>query len=220
MSDRKHDPSIDDLQPDPKNANKGSDRGRALVEASLQECGAGRSILVDRDGTTIAGAKTLEAAQKLGLPVKIVETAGDELVVVRRGDLDLASDARARRLAFYDNRSSELGLEWDCEQLLADIQGGVDLTGIFERPELDALLAAVLQREGLCDPDSVPEVPEEPTASSASYAAMRPARPTCGACSTVANPDSWLPTRRTACSWICAGATRFTTSSARPPAPT
>ena len=30
------------------------------------------------------------------------------------------------------------------------------------RAELDALLAGVLQREGLCDPDLVPDVPEQP----------------------------------------------------------
>ena len=162
MSNQERSPSIADLRPDPKNANKGSERGRAMVEASLQECGAGRSILADRDGVVIAGNKTLEAALKLGLPVKIVESAGDELVVVRRNDLDLATDEKARRLAYLDNRASELGLEWDCEQLLADLQGGVDLSSIFERPELDALLSAVLQREGLCDPDAVPEVPEQP----------------------------------------------------------
>ena len=163
MSSQERSPSADDLRPDPKNANKGSALGRALVEASLQECGAGRSILADRDGTIIAGNKTLEAAQKLGLPVKIVESAGDELVVVQRSDLSLDEGDKARRLAYLDNRSSELGLEWDTDQLLADIQSGVDLAGIFDRPELDALLAAVLQREGLCDPDLVPEVPEQPT---------------------------------------------------------
>ena len=162
MSNQKRAPSVADLRPDPKNANKGSARGRALVEASLQECGAGRSILADRDGVVIAGNKTLEAARKLGLAVKIVESAGDELVVVQRSDLSLDEGDKARRLAYLDNRASELGLEWDCEQLLADIQEGVDLTGIFERPELDALLAAVLQREGLCDPDLVPDVPEQP----------------------------------------------------------
>jgi len=162
MSDCKHELSMDDLQPDSKNANKGSDRGRALVEASLQECGAGRSVLADRDGVVIAGNKTLEAARRLGLPVRAVRTEGAELVVVQRSDLSLDEGDKARRLAYLDNRTSELGLQWDCEQLLADLQGGVDLSGIFERPELDALLAAVLQREGLCDPDLVPEVPDQP----------------------------------------------------------
>lgn len=162
MSEHQDPPSLEDLQPDPQNANRGTDRGRAMVEASLAECGAGRSILADRDGVVIAGNKTLEAARKLGLPVRTIETDGQELVVVRRSDLDLASDEKARRLAYLDNRASELGLEWDVEQLLADLEAGVDLSGIFERPDLDALLAT-LERFGLADPDEVPPVPAVPT---------------------------------------------------------
>ena len=156
---------VDGLELDPHNANKGSDRGRQLVASSLQECGAGRSILADRQGVVIAGNKTLEAARSLGLPVRTIETDGQELVVVRRSDLDLASDEKARRLAYLDNRTSELGLEWDVEQMLADLEGGVDLSGIFERPELDALLAG-LEQGGLADPDEVPPLPAEPVAQS------------------------------------------------------
>jgi DNA modification methylase len=153
---------VDGLALDPHNANKGSDRGRQLVVSSLEECGAGRSILADRQGVVIAGNKTLEAARKLGLPVRTIETDGQELVVVRRSDLDLASDEKARRLAYLDNRASELGLDWDVEQLLADLEAGVDLSGIFERPDLDALLAT-LELSGLADPDEVPPVPAVPT---------------------------------------------------------
>jgi DNA modification methylase len=162
MNVEKRRPSVDDLKPDPKNANKGSVRGREMVEDSLEECGAGRSILADRDGVVIAGNKTLEAARKLGLPVRTIETDGSELVVVRRSDLDLAGDEKARRLAYLDNRSSELGLEWDTNQLLADLQGGVDLSGIFDKAELDELLAGLLESPGMVDPDEVPEVPAEP----------------------------------------------------------
>ena len=154
--------SADDFQLDPANANRGTDRGRELVAASLEECGAGRSILADRDGVVIAGNKTLAAAKQLGLPVKIIETDGSELIVVRRSDLLLGEDEKARRLAYLDNRASELGLDWDTEQLLADLQGGVDLSGIFDKAELDELLAGLLQRDGLTDPDDVPEAPEEP----------------------------------------------------------
>ena len=79
--------SHEELRVDPENANRGTDRGRELVVSSLEECGAGRSILADRDGVVIAGNKTLEAARTLGLPVKTIETDGSELIVVRRSDL-------------------------------------------------------------------------------------------------------------------------------------
>ena len=153
---------IDELHPDPKNANKGTDRGRQLVTASLEECGAGRSILADRDGTVIAGNKTLAAARALGLPTRMVETDGHELIVVKRSDLLLGEDEKARRLAYLDNRASELGLEWDTDRLLADLQGGVDLSGIFDRDEIDELLGRLLEPSGLTDPDNVPPPPQTP----------------------------------------------------------
>jgi DNA modification methylase len=152
------------LKLDPHNANRGTDRGRRAVAASLEECGAGRSILVDRDGTVIAGNKTLEAAQALGLPVRVVESSGDELVVVQRTDLELdGEDQRARRLAYLDNRAAQLGLDWDTDQILADLQSGTDFAGIWDDAELDELLKRVSGTEGLTDPDDVPEVPEEAT---------------------------------------------------------
>lgn len=54
--------TLADLQPDSRNANRGTQRGRGLVETSLQKYGAGRSVLVDRNGVLIAGNKTTEAA--------------------------------------------------------------------------------------------------------------------------------------------------------------
>ena len=53
---------LSDLTPDTKNANKGTQRGRGLLEKSLRQHGAGRSVLVDRDGEIIAGNKTVEIA--------------------------------------------------------------------------------------------------------------------------------------------------------------
>ena len=132
--------SPDDLGAAPANANKGTDKGRAVVAQSLLECGAGRSILADKDGTVIAGNKTLEAARKLGLPVRVIESTGEELVVVRRTDLDLGADEKARRLAYLDNRAGQLGLDWDTEQMLEDLRQGVDLSGIFEDEEIKRLL--------------------------------------------------------------------------------
>jgi hypothetical protein len=132
------------IQPDRKNANKGTERGRYMVEASLRETGAGRSILLDKDGRIIAGNKTFEAASDIGLPVRVVETDGTELVAVKRTDLDLDDDTgTARKLAYYDNRSAQVGLDWDAEQMLADLGAGLDLSAMFKQDELDELLATI-----------------------------------------------------------------------------
>lgn len=152
------------LQPDRRNANRGTARGRALLEDSLRRYGAGRSILADKHGNVIAGNKTLETAVDLGLPVRFVETDGRELVVVQRRDLDLESDPRARELAYADNRVAELDLDWDVARLLADRDAGLDLAAVgFTEDELAALLVGLDEgTEGLTDPDAVPAVPAEP----------------------------------------------------------
>ena len=53
---------LSSLTPDSRNANKGTARGRKLVRESLKRYGAGRSILLDKNGAIIAGTKTAEAA--------------------------------------------------------------------------------------------------------------------------------------------------------------
>ncbi len=121
--------SISDLTPDDHNANKGTDKGRAVVGESLSRLGAGRSILADKNGRVIAGNKTLEKAAESGFEVEVVRTTGDKLVVVQREDLDLSDPTGdARKLAYADNRAGELGLDWDNDAIKKDLAAGLDLT--------------------------------------------------------------------------------------------
>jgi len=129
------------LRPDPRNANRGTERGRAMLEHSLRQYGAGRSILTDKNGVVIAGNKTLEMAEELGLPIREIETDGHELVVVRRKDLDLTTDASARELAIADNRVGQINLDWD-PVVLAELAEKVDLSGLWNEGELKELLAS------------------------------------------------------------------------------
>jgi len=123
---------------DPKNANKGTKRGRELLGRSLENYGAGRSVVVDRNNRVIAGNKTLEAARAAGFEsIAVIETDGSSLVAVRRGDLDLKKDRKARELAIADNRIGELDLEWNPE-VLASLD--VDLRRFWNENELNALL--------------------------------------------------------------------------------
>ena len=130
--------SIKDLQPDSRNANAGTPRGLQMVEDSLRKHGAGRSILADKRGRVIAGNKTLQSASDINLPVRVVETDGHELVVVQRTDLDL-DDPNARELAIADNRSSQVGLEWDAEVLAQLKDEGVVLDAMFTGGEIETL---------------------------------------------------------------------------------
>ena len=142
------------LSTDPRNANRGTRRGRALLESSLREYGTGRAVLADRDGVLIAGNKTFEVAQRLGIPTRVIETDGQELVVVRRRDLRLASDPKARALAIADNRVGELDLDWDPAVLQALQADGVDLDTFWTDDEFAALLGET-PRRGLTDENAV-----------------------------------------------------------------
>lgn len=129
--------SIKDLIHDPNNANKGSDRGKKAVADSLEKYGAGRSIVVDKNGVIIGGNKTLEAAQAAGIEIEVIKTGGDKLVVVQREDLDLLEDDKARKLAYADNRAGELGLNWHLDQIKSDLDSGMILDDLFSLDELD-----------------------------------------------------------------------------------
>ena len=148
---------LSDLTPDKRNANKGSARGNAMIQKSLAELGAGRSILLDKHGAIIAGNKTAENFGALGnQDVLVVQTDGTRLVAVQRMDLDLA-DPKAIQLAIADNRAGQVSLDWDVDVLL-ELGGEVDLADFWSKDELADLWPVTL----VTDEDDVPPVPAEP----------------------------------------------------------
>lgn len=107
--------NVEQLIPDNKNFNKGTEYGQHLIEESLRKFGAGRSILLDKNNRIIAGNKTIENAAIVGLDnVIIVETDGNQIVAVKRKDIDLDS-AKGRELALADNATSKANLAWDMD---------------------------------------------------------------------------------------------------------
>ena len=110
--------NIKDLKFDDKNFNKHTEFGMGLLEKSLRENGAGRSILIDKDNNIIAGNGIVEAAGQIGMDkVKIVEISGDELVAVKRTDIELDSK-KGREMALADNATAAADLSWDFDNLL------------------------------------------------------------------------------------------------------
>lgn len=130
---------LKDLVPDDRNANKGTERGREMVGKSLEQFGAGRSILLDKDNKIVAGNKTVEQAIEKGYQsIKVIETDGSELVAVKRTDIKLDSP-KGRGLAIADNRTSEIGLEWNIENL-KEFAEDLDLSDFWGEGELQSLL--------------------------------------------------------------------------------
>lgn len=110
---------LKDLIQDDRNLNKGTERGQELIEKSLREFGAGRSLLLDKNNRIIAGNKTHKNAEALGMDdVIIVETDGTKLVAVKRTDVDLDTK-KGREMALADNATVKVDLEWDTEELNA-----------------------------------------------------------------------------------------------------
>lgn len=109
-----------EIKLDTRNYRIHNDRNKELIRKSLNECGAGRSIVIDNEGEIIAGNGIYEQAQELGLKTKIIETDGSELVVVKRTDLN-TDDEKRRKLAIMDNSTSDSS-EFDVELLKVDLQ--------------------------------------------------------------------------------------------------
>lgn len=107
---------IAELRFDKNNARKHTPRNIGMIETSLREVGASRSIVIDEENNILAGNGTIEAAAAAGIEkVRVVDVDGETIVAVRRTGLTAKQKAL---LALYDNRTAELA-EWDREQLLA-----------------------------------------------------------------------------------------------------
>ena len=134
--------NIESLVPDNKNFNKGTEYGDRLMDESLRKFGLARSIVIDKNNRIIAGNKTAEKAADIGFTdVLVVEVDGNQLVAVKRKDIDLDS-AKGRELALADNATSKANLAWD-ESLIEEVsqqwgfepqEWGVDVS-VQEEPE-------------------------------------------------------------------------------------
>lgn len=110
---------LSELIPDDKNLNKHTQYGMSLLEKSVRGHKFGRSILVDKNNRIIAGNGIVETAANIGAEdIRIIETTGDELVVVKRTDVDLDTK-EGREMALADNATSSADLEWDADNIKA-----------------------------------------------------------------------------------------------------
>lgn len=98
---------ITDLIQDPRNINKGTEEGADLIDRSIDEAGFGRSVVVDKNNVLIGGNKIVSrAAAKGKTKIKIVESNGDELIVVRRNDITIDSE-KGVKLKILDNTTHQ-----------------------------------------------------------------------------------------------------------------
>jgi hypothetical protein len=96
----------DDIKFDKKNYRIHNEKNLRLIEKSLTDCGAGRSILIDNEDYIIAGNGVYQKAQELGLPVRVIESDGTALIAIKRTDL-ATEDDRRKALALADNYTAD-----------------------------------------------------------------------------------------------------------------
>lgn len=109
---------MSELKFDPKNYRIHGEKNKRLIQKSLVDCGAGRSILIDKEDCIIAGNGVYEQAQELGLKVRVIESDGTELIAIKRTDLK-TEDARRKALALADNYTSDTSV-FDIEAVMED----------------------------------------------------------------------------------------------------
>jgi site-specific DNA-methyltransferase (adenine-specific) len=144
---------VSDLIPYARNSRTHSDEQVTQIAASIREFGFTNPVLIDSNGTIIAGHGRVMAAKKVGLT---------EVPCLR---LQHLSPSQIRAYVIADNKLA-LNAGWDDEMLKAELltlqeEGfNTDLTG-FSDDELNALLSSEII-EGQTDPDEIPEPPVEP----------------------------------------------------------
>lgn len=106
------------IRKDHRNYRQHDEHNLNMIAKSLKDCGAGRSILIDNGDEIIAGNGCFEQAQKLGIPIRVIESDGSELVAIKRTDLSY-DDQRRKQLAIMDNSTTDLSA-FDYDALVAD----------------------------------------------------------------------------------------------------
>jgi site-specific DNA-methyltransferase (adenine-specific) len=145
--------NIEQLLPYAKNSRTHDDAQVAQLAASIKEFGFNNPVLVDGEGTIIAGHGRVMAARKLGL---------NEVPAIKLGHL---TENQKKAYIIADNRLA-LNAGWDTEMLTLEIKDlqsedfDLSLMG-FDEEELAKLLEPDVV-DGLTDPDAVPDVPDEP----------------------------------------------------------
>lgn len=138
---------IKDLKQDKRNYRKHNERNLGLIRKSVDEVGLGRSIVIDSENEIVCGNGLVSQLDEK-TPVKVIETDGSELVVVKRTDLN-REDEKRRKLAIMDNSTSDSS-EFDVELLKVDLS----------IPELQDLGLPVFEESNI-DVDSFFEDTEE-----------------------------------------------------------
>jgi DNA modification methylase len=173
---------LSEIRPYPGNPRQ-NDAAVEAVAKSIREFGFRQPIVVDADGVIVCGHTRWKAAHKLGLDQVPVHVARD------------LSPEQVKALRIADNQTASLA-DWDLELLpieLADLQAAEFDLGLlgFDADELAKLLDPGI-KDGLTDPNDIPEPPDEATTRSGDLWLLGDHRLLCGDSSKAEDVDRLL----------------------------
>lgn len=144
-----------EIKADPRNARVHDRENKKAIQQSLRDLGAGRSILMDSENVLIGGNGVYEEAQTLGLPVRIIDTDGSELIAIRRKDLK-TGDAKRKALALADNKCSDLSKFDDLKvaELFQELEGFAKASAFTENEMAEIRKKMALQEAKLQDQEA------------------------------------------------------------------
>jgi len=130
---------LEKLKLDPINARKHNDRNLEVIKNSFIQFGQDQILVIENDGTVQKGNARLMVARELGWT---------HLVAIKSGD----EGTKARLRGIVDNRSAEIGSEWNFGQLDLDFEDIVKDFDIkefgFNPEELKSLFKDEIGSEG------------------------------------------------------------------------
>lgn len=143
----------DKIKLDKRNYRLHPEKNKNIINKSLQDYGAGRSILIDSDGTVIAGNGVFEQAEKLDIPVQVIENDGKTLIAIKRTDLKEGDTAR-KMLAIADNKSSDES-SFDFDLLTSDFDIDILNSLGFDPEQISDYYET--EKDGQIGDDEIPE---------------------------------------------------------------
>lgn len=143
---------LKDIKQDKRNYRVHNEKNLSLIKKSIDEVGFGRSIVIDSENEIVAGNGLVSQVAK-NTPIKVVETDGTELVVVKRTDLKTDDDKR-KQLAIMDNSTSD-NSSFDFALLQSDFDNETLADFGIDMPNLDT---PVIDEEELMDNDNLQEM--------------------------------------------------------------
>lgn len=121
-----------------QNLNKGTDKGRDMVQRSIDKFGMRDAVVIDKNGEIISGNHRKKAATKRGITKeRIIEANSDEVIAIQYNDIDL-STPEGKELALALNQTAKFNINIDEDIAIEELGEVVEEWGIEIPVELEA----------------------------------------------------------------------------------